>query len=181
MTVRWSRHYHGGGSAGAYGRFRDAASASDLIGGLLDRHGVQREVGAERIAAEWARLVGPRIAARSWPGGVRDGVLVVRVANSAWLHELAFLEADLVARLRADLGPSFAADKIRFVLGGPGGDIDEVRRAARAVARTRAARPVRRAPPLTPGDAERIDRETAAVDDDELRAIIRDARRRINA
>jgi hypothetical protein len=112
---------------------------------------------------------------------VRDGVLVVRVANSAWLHELAFLEADLIGRLRAGLGGSFAADKIRFVLGGPGGEIEDLRRQARAGIRRAARRPSRSAPPLTRADAERIDSETAAVDDAELRAIIRDARRRINA
>jgi hypothetical protein len=112
---------------------------------------------------------------------VRDGVLIVRVANSAWLHELAFLEADLVARLRAGLGGSFTAEKIRFVLGGPAGELEDARRQARSAARRAARRPVRSAPPLTRADAERIDQETAGVEDDELRAIIRDARRRLNA
>ncbi len=162
-----------------YPRRNDAASARELVDGLLDRHGVVREVGEERIAAAWARLVGPRIAARSWPGGVRDGTLIVRVANSAWLHELAFLEDDLLQRLRAGLGPTFAAGKIRLVLGGPGGELQEVRRAARASARRPARRAERTVPPLTRADAERIEAETATVEDDELRAIILDARRRI--
>jgi len=160
-----------------YPRRNDASGAGELVRGLLDRHGLAGDVGEERIAVDWARLVGPRIAARSWPAGVRDGALVVRVANSAWLHELSFLEADLLARLRADLGDAFTAQRIRFVVGGPHGEAGAERSGGD---RRRPRRPVRTVTPPTPADLERIDAETAAVDDDELREAIREARRRLN-
>ena len=49
----------------------------------------------------WAAAVGARIAERTRPVAIEDGVLLVRAATSVWANELSLLSDALVARLRA--------------------------------------------------------------------------------
>ena len=49
----------------------------------------------------WAAAVGARIAERTRPLAIENGVLVVRAATSVWASELQLLSDALVARLRA--------------------------------------------------------------------------------
>ncbi len=69
-----------------------------------------------RLRLEWDDIVGPRIAARTCPKELRDGVLTVSVANSAWVNELTFLRDDLQQKIDQTLGPK-AVSSIRFVVG----------------------------------------------------------------
>jgi predicted nucleic acid-binding Zn ribbon protein len=61
----------------------------------------------------WQEIVGDKIARQSQPESLRDGVLEVRVANSAWLHHLRFLEEDLRHKLNKEL-PSLEIKELRF-------------------------------------------------------------------
>jgi hypothetical protein len=64
----------------------------------------------------WQEIVGDKIARQSQPESLRDGVLQVRVANSAWLHHLRFLERDLRHKLKEEL-PSLEIKELRFCQG----------------------------------------------------------------
>ena len=57
------------------------------------------------LFSRWPQLVGPTVGENSRPVRVRDGVLVVAVADPAWATQLRFLEATLVDRVRGELGP----------------------------------------------------------------------------
>lgn len=61
----------------------------------------------------WQEIVGTKIARQSQPESFKDGVLQVRVANSAWLHHLRFLEQDLRHKLNKEL-PSLEIKELRF-------------------------------------------------------------------
>ena len=61
----------------------------------------------------WQEIVGVKIAEQSQPESLKDGVLQVRVANSAWLHHLRFLEQDLRHKLNEEL-PSIEIKELRF-------------------------------------------------------------------
>lgn len=61
----------------------------------------------------WQEIVGNKIARQSQPESLKDGVLEVRVANSAWLHHLRFLERDLRHKLNKEL-PSLEIKELRF-------------------------------------------------------------------
>jgi len=58
--------------------------------------------------------MGQRIAARSTPEQLRDGVLTLRVASAVWSQELSLLSTDIIARL-AELG--FSVERIRCRVG----------------------------------------------------------------
>jgi hypothetical protein len=61
----------------------------------------------------WQEIVGDKIARQSQPESLSDGVLAVRVANSAWLHHLRFLERDLRQKLNKEL-PALEIKELRF-------------------------------------------------------------------
>ncbi len=79
------------------------------MGAALDR--VMRHLGTPTLATvrsvfdRWPELVGEHLAARAHPISLRDGVLSVGVDDPAWATQLRFMEADLVVRIAAELGP----------------------------------------------------------------------------
>ncbi len=145
-------------------------TASAAVAAALDLHGITDQIRAGRVLTEWSELVGAKIAQRTRPDGIVDRVLWVEVATSAWLHELNLLRPQLLAGLRDRLGEPALFDELKFRLAG------RTRRdpvALRGPRRPAPSGPARPAPPPATGAArERIVREAAAVDDDELRELI---------
>jgi predicted nucleic acid-binding Zn ribbon protein len=145
-----------------------ARAASDAIADALKLHGITDEIRAGRVLTEWSDLVGPKIAQRTRPDGVTDRLLWVEVASSAWLHELNLLRPQLLRGLHERLGEPALFDDVRFRLTG---------RNRREPVQLRAPRPAPPPPrprsvPATGAARERIVRETAEVDDAELRELI---------
>ena len=81
----------------------------------LRRLGLERGIAGWRAVEEWPSVVGPRIARRTRAVEFRDGTLVVEVEGSAWMHELRFLERELLAQLATRLGSRQVRD-LRFVM-----------------------------------------------------------------
>jgi hypothetical protein len=150
-------------------RALEVRSAKDAIVEALKLRGISDQIRAERIVAEWSDMVGPKIAARTRPDGVRDRVLEIEVASSAWLQELNLLRAQILAGLLERVGEPRLFDELRFRIAG----------------RTQRDRPVAPKPrgrivppppaPAVPASGlarEQIVREVDAVDDAELRELI---------
>ncbi len=106
---------------------------------------------------EWRLAVGARIADRTRPVSLEKGVLVVRVATSAWANELQMLAPELVARLRIR---GYAIDNLRFRVG----SLDIIEKPPER-------RIARKVPPPVPLGPE-LAKDVAGVPDDELRDII---------
>jgi predicted nucleic acid-binding Zn ribbon protein len=68
---------------------------------VLNRNGVAAKVEAASVVPEWAKLVGPQIAAVTEPLRVSSGVLLVAVDTSAWIMELNLMKAKILRRLNA--------------------------------------------------------------------------------
>ncbi|HET6963597.1 MAG TPA: DUF721 domain-containing protein [Acidimicrobiales bacterium] len=60
------------------------------------------------VFSHWEEAVGPAIADHATPLSLRDGVLVVGVAESAWATQLRFLERQILDRLREAAGRDVA-------------------------------------------------------------------------
>lgn len=133
-----------------------------------------------RLVTRWHDVVGEQNAMRAFPDGFRDGVLDVRVANSAWLHQLSFMEAHIVAKANEMCGDPPLVRKLNLHLGSrrrlPSDQDDVVFALARQ-------RPVRAAPRPRPApsaeDLARIDAEMDRVADPGLRAAILALRRKL--
>ncbi|MBK9070246.1 MAG: DUF721 domain-containing protein [Myxococcales bacterium] len=160
-------------------RRKEVASCHDVIAEVIASHRLAEELSAHQIIVQWPQLVGDRIAKRTWPDGLSGRVLWVRVASSAWLHELTLLKGQLLAGLIAALPPPSLFDELRFHLGSRRASDDDL--LANSVRPTgRPALPVRRLAPASAARAAEIDREAAIVEDPQLRALIADLRKRID-
>ncbi|HEX7666100.1 MAG TPA: DUF721 domain-containing protein [Polyangiaceae bacterium] len=127
------------------------------IGTVIDRSGEDRFASKRAPIAEhaWRRAVGGRISDRAKPLSLENGVLVVKVATSAWAHELSLMKTELLARLA-----QYGATDIRFRVGA----IEPAPRPTEE----RTARTVPKSLPLTGELAETV----AKVEDPELRELI---------
>lgn len=68
------------------------------------------------LAARWAKIVGETVARGSHPSAIEGTTLVVIARSSAWVAQLGYLEAQILAELRiAD--PTSAVKRIRPIVG----------------------------------------------------------------
>ena len=67
------------------------------------------------IWSRWSDIVGPELAKRVMPEGMRGKTLILAVKSSAWMQELSFLKAKLIERLAEEIGPGVVRE-IRMVL-----------------------------------------------------------------
>lgn len=96
---------------------REAVPIGEVLGSLLRKLGLERRAREARIALEWERVVGERIARHSKPVGVRGRTLLVNVDSSVWLAELdRFFKDAMLEKIRAELGEKPIRD-IRFRIG----------------------------------------------------------------
>jgi predicted nucleic acid-binding Zn ribbon protein len=76
----------------------------------LDR--VARSLGSPGAAAlgsvfsSWDEIVGPVVADHSWPISLVRGVLMIGVDEPIWHTQLTFLQADILERVGAVVGPA---------------------------------------------------------------------------
>jgi predicted nucleic acid-binding Zn ribbon protein len=141
--------------------------AAEAIVDALELRGLTTQIRAQRIGAEWTELVGAKIAQRTRPGDVREHVLYVEVATSAWMHELSLLKPQILASLLERLGEPKLFHDLRFQLASR----DKRRVEAEVLAR-RLPKPRPAAIPATGAARDQILRETEGIDDAELRELI---------
>jgi hypothetical protein len=70
---------------------------------------------AGAISAAWPDVVGAAVASRTRPARLRDGLLTVWTAGSAWSHQLSFLEPVILESLRS-LVPDAGIKRLRFMV-----------------------------------------------------------------
>ena len=107
-----------------------------------------------RIRDMWEAVVGPHIAKKATPEGIRNGILQVSVVSSVWMQELTFMKQQILERINQACESSGVKD-IRFRLGEtlPGMDNSDEEML----------------PELTEGEQKEIEQQTATVTDRDLR------------
>jgi hypothetical protein len=132
--------------------------------------GLQKRLKTEQLSVLWPRIVGPSVAKVAFPAQFRNGTLFIDVADSVWMQELKFQEGELIGRLN---------DALREPL---------VRRLFLQLARTPLPDSTSECEstvatpgptPLDPQQELALTQEVARVRDPELRAILKDFRRRL--
>jgi hypothetical protein len=91
----------------------DPESIGSILKQLFHNSEWKDKLQASSPLLRWQEIVGDKIARQSQPESLRDGVLQVRVQNSAWLHHLRFLEGELRCKLNKEL-PSLEIKELRF-------------------------------------------------------------------
>ena len=107
-----------------------------------------------RVRDMWEAVVGPHIAKKATPEGIRNGILQVSVVSSVWMQELTFMKQQILERINQACESSGVKD-IRFRLGEtlPGMDNSDEEML----------------PELTEGEQKEIEQQTATVTDRDLR------------
>jgi predicted nucleic acid-binding Zn ribbon protein len=82
----------------------DPTRLADVVERLVKGWGAASTGTTRTVFGDWDEIVGTQLAQRTRPTSLRRGTLVVAVSDPAWATQLRFLEAELVARIRAMTG-----------------------------------------------------------------------------
>ncbi len=87
----------------------------EVVDGLLGERAFSRGVPVGRLAADWASVVGPRLASESAPVRLDGGILVVAAATGPWGAQVRFLAEEIRKRANEALG-SEAVRRVQVVV-----------------------------------------------------------------
>jgi predicted nucleic acid-binding Zn ribbon protein len=141
------------------GKKSQPVAVSGLLDEIFQGKPLEKRLREGRIWMVWDSAVGVQIAAKARPVNFRDGVLTVMVSNAPWMQQLNFLKKGLIEKVNAALGEEMVREI--FLKAGMPDRLQMDPRPAKKAAR-----------PLTAAETERIDKETADIDDPELREAI---------
>jgi predicted nucleic acid-binding Zn ribbon protein len=94
-------------------RRRSPRQASAAIRAARDRAAPRTALAATQAA--WSTAVGEQLAAVATPVSERSGTLTVECVEAVWVQELDLMQAQLLERLREELG-ELAPQALRFRL-----------------------------------------------------------------
>lgn len=87
----------------------------DVLDGILKDLGGGKVSQAGALEAAWEKAVGEPGTKHTKPIDIREGVLVVHVDSSSWLHKLTMEKAKILAQIRNELGEGPVKDiKLRM-------------------------------------------------------------------
>jgi len=89
---------------------------SDILNSALGKYRPARDTDMTQIWDIWDAAVGRPIAMNAKPDAFKDGYLTVNVSSSAWIHQLKFLEKEMISNINKNLGKTLIK-KIRFKIG----------------------------------------------------------------
>lgn len=89
---------------------------SDILSPALARYRPAMDTQMTKIWDVWDEAVGQAIAMNAKPDSFKDGILIVNVSSSAWIHQLKFLEQEMILNInkRLDL---LLVKQLRFKIG----------------------------------------------------------------
>lgn len=94
---------------------RRPARVDSLLQGLLEKHGVDKQIERHAVIELWPEIVGHQLAEVTKVKGLDDAALFVEVRSSAWLTELSMMKDDFLERVNARLDRA-PIERIVFVL-----------------------------------------------------------------
>ena len=86
-----------------------------VLTGLLEKHGVRRQVERMSVLALWPDIVGEQLAKVTHARGVDEATLFVEVRSSAWLMELNMMKGEFLQRVNERI-EDVPLERIVFVL-----------------------------------------------------------------
>jgi predicted nucleic acid-binding Zn ribbon protein len=89
---------------------------SDVLSSALGRYRPAKDTAMTKIWDIWDLAVGKPIAMNAKPNAFKDGHLTVNVSSSAWIHQLKFLEKEMVITLNKQMDGDLIK-KIQFKIG----------------------------------------------------------------
>jgi predicted nucleic acid-binding Zn ribbon protein len=91
------------------------ARVDTVLAGVLEKHGVRKQVERIGVLDLWPDIVGEQLARVTRVKGLDEDALFVEVRSSAWLMELSMMKDDFLERVNERLGEA-PLERIVFVL-----------------------------------------------------------------
>lgn len=95
---------------------RHLTHISDILSKTLSKYRPPQETEITQIWEIWELALGPPIAQNAKPDTFKNGQLRVIVSSSVWIHQLKFLEKEMIANLNARLDTPLITH-LRFKIG----------------------------------------------------------------
>lgn len=89
---------------------------SDILKAALEKYRPAMDTDMTRIWDVWDAAVGHPVATNAKPYTFKDGTLIVHVSSSSWIHQLKFLEKQLIANINRHMDARVVS-QIRFKIG----------------------------------------------------------------
>ena len=89
---------------------------SDILDSALGKYRPAMDLQMTNIWDAWDEAVGKPIAMNAKPDSFKDGVLIVNVSSSAWIHQLKFLEKEMILNINKQLD-QMLVKQLRFKIG----------------------------------------------------------------
>ena len=89
---------------------------SDILNSALGKYRPAMDTEMTKIWDIWDDAVGRPIAMNAKPDSFKDGILIVNVSSSSWIHQLKFLEKDMISNINKHL-EQLSVKQIRFKIG----------------------------------------------------------------
>ena len=89
---------------------------SDVLNSALGKYRPAKDIHMTRIWDIWDDAVGKPVAMNAKPDSFRNGILNVNVSSSSWIHQLKFLEKEMVLNINKHLGKK-TVTQLRFKIG----------------------------------------------------------------
>ncbi len=89
---------------------------SDILNSALGKFRPAQDTWMMRVWDIWENAVGKPIAMNAKPDSFKDGILIVNVSSSTWIHQLTFLEKEMILNINKHLDQPLVK-KIRFKIG----------------------------------------------------------------
>ncbi len=86
------------------GPYGEPPGIGEVLSETLERKRLVGRIGQLLSPAKWSEIAGGAIARNSCPIKVQKKVLILRVTNSVWMHELQYLKPDLIERINTLVG-----------------------------------------------------------------------------
>ena len=136
---------------------KSPADLSSLLSTLFSARPLGRRLREASIWRVWDKAVGGQIAGKARPVSFREGVLTVTVSSAPWMQQLGFLKRQMIDAVNGALGEDLVKDIY-------------LKAGRMSPPAPPADRPKRLHRELTDQERVRIEREAAAIADDDLRA-----------
>ena len=76
----------------------------DILNGALKEFRPSADTGMTRIWDIWDQAVGEATSRNAKPGAFKDGILIVHVSSSVWMHHMLFIKQDMQLKINQTLG-----------------------------------------------------------------------------
>jgi predicted nucleic acid-binding Zn ribbon protein len=95
---------------------KEAVAIRDVVSDIIRKLETGRGSQAGILSASWAEAIGEKNVKHAKPVDVKDGILIVHVDSSVWIHKLSMDKQDIIMKMKNRVGEGIVKD-IKFRIG----------------------------------------------------------------